>query len=134
MRTLLVLVDDPDLRKKLRRALGQYRLIEATNAEQALRLFIDNGSYVDLLLTDLAVGSAGLRVAMFLRSEMRNLPVVVIAGYPVKNWTARDTVDLHRLGQKSVAILNKPVQSTLLTKYVEELLEHRPPNPPRAPH
>jgi DNA-binding NtrC family response regulator len=134
MRTLLLLVDDRVIIKSLRSTLSQYRLIHATTAEQALRLFVDHGRYVDLFLTDIAVGSAGLRLAMFLRSEMRSLPVVVIAGDPTKNWTARDSVDLHRLGKSSVTILNRPVQPRVLVRSVEELLEHLPPNPPRAPH
>jgi DNA-binding response OmpR family regulator len=130
MRTLLLLVVDSALRKSLRRTLGQYNLIEASTAEQALRLFVDNGRYVDLLLIDVSVGSAGLRVAMFLRSEVRNLPVVVMAGYPVDNWSARDSVDLQRLGANST-VLNKPFQPTELAQLVQDLLQSRPPNPPR---
>jgi CheY-like chemotaxis protein len=130
MRTLLLLVSDSALLKSLRRTLDQYTLIEATTAEQALRLFVDNGRYVDLLLIDVSAGSAGLRVAMFLRSEIRNLPVVVMAGYPVDNWSARDSVDLQRLGANST-VLNKPFHPNALAKLVQDLVQTRPPNPPR---
>jgi DNA-binding response OmpR family regulator len=130
MRTLLLLVVDSALRKSLRRTLGEYNLIEASTAEQALRLFVDNGRYVDLLLIDVSVGSAGLRVAMFLRSEIRNLPVVVMAGYPVDNWSVRDSVDLRRLGTNST-VINKPFQPSELTQLVQDLLQSRAPNPPR---
>ena|SRR5437899_1419708 len=130
MRTLLLLVGDSDLLKSLRLTLGEYNLIEATTAEQALRLFVDNGRYIDLLLIDVSAGSAGLRVAMFLRSEIRNLPVVVMAGYPVDSWTVRDSVDLQRLGTNST-VISKPFQPDALAKLVQGLLQSRPPNPPR---
>jgi hypothetical protein len=50
MKTLVVLEDESDVMDFLRRMLPQYSLIEATTAQQALRLFIDHGRQVDLLI------------------------------------------------------------------------------------
>ena len=82
MKTLLVLEDNPALMMFLRLTLEPYDLIEASTAEQALRLFAERGRQVDLLIADLHLPkSSGIQVAMILRSEIPNLPVLR-RGYP----------------------------------------------------
>ncbi len=68
---LLVLEDNPSVMMLLRFILEQYSLIEASNAEEALRLFTDYGCQVDLLVADLLLPtSSGIQVALHLRSEV----------------------------------------------------------------
>ena len=65
-------------------------LIEAAAADEALRLFADRGHHVDLLVADVTLPiDSGLRVAFFLRSADRNLPVILTSGYPVSSWSVR---------------------------------------------
>ena len=133
MKTLLVLEDEPALMKFMRHALVQHNLLEASTAEQALHLFVKNGRHVDLLLADVTLPtSSGLRVAFFLRSEIPALPVILTSGYPVSSWNARDSVDLHRLGPKSVKFIQKPFQAQALSNLVHELLGTSPPGAERA--
>lgn len=128
MKTLLVLEDEPAVMKFMRHVLVQHNLLEAGTAEQALRLFVENGRRVDLLLADVTLPtSSGLRVAFFLRSELPTLPVILTSGYPVSSWSARDSVELHRLGPKSVKIIQKPFQAQILSSLVNELLGTSPP-------
>jgi two-component system cell cycle sensor histidine kinase/response regulator CckA len=117
----------------LRYALKQYDLIEATTADEALYLFGERRRHVDLLIADvtLPVGS-GLRVASALRSEIRNLPVILTSGYPLGSWSVRDTLDLQRLGAKSVAFLQKPFQAQELLRLVEKLLGASPAEDAKA--
>jgi CheY-like chemotaxis protein len=123
MKTILVLEDDSSLMMLLRRTLKEYHLLEATTAEEALQLFGKHDRHVDLLLTDVTLPtSSGLRVAYSLRSEIRNLPVILTSGYPVSVWSDRDSVDLERLGPNSVAILQKPFQTQALSKLVHAFL------------
>jgi CheY-like chemotaxis protein len=99
LKTILLLDDEPIVMSLLRTVLKQYTLIEATTAEQALRLFIGNGRQLDLLLTDLTLPIAsGLQVALLLRSEIPNLPVILISGYSVRNFSEGDYGDLEKLG------------------------------------
>jgi DNA-binding response OmpR family regulator len=124
---VLVLEDEPALMELLWHTLSQYDLIEATTADEALYLFGERRRYVDLLIVDvtLPVGS-GLRVASSLRSEIRNLPVILTSRYPVSSWSVRDTVDMQRLGSISVAFIQKPFQAQELLRLVEKLLGASP--------
>jgi CheY-like chemotaxis protein len=128
LKTLLVLEDDPSVMMVLRLMLEQYSIIEASSAEQALRLFTEHGRKIDLLVADVTLPtSSGIQVALLLRSEVPDLPVILTSGYPVIAWNDWDSADLERLGSNSVTILQKPFQSQELSNAVRELLA-----PPRA--
>jgi two-component system, cell cycle sensor histidine kinase and response regulator CckA len=123
MKTLLVVEDEPAVMKLLRCMLRQYSLIEATTAEEALLLFIDHDHRVDLLIADLTLPQlSGIQVALLLRSEIPDLPVILTSGYPLISWSHRDSADLKKLGSKSVAILEKPFDCTSLWGAVCELI------------
>jgi len=125
--TLLVLEDDPDVMEFLRHMLEQYSLIEASTAEQALRLFTDSGCNIDLLVADVTLPrSSGIQVALLLRTRIPTLPVILTSGYPVSVWSDRDSADLERLGSNSVAIRQKPFQSKALSDAVRELIGTAP--------
>jgi CheY-like chemotaxis protein len=125
--TLLVLEDNPSVMMFLRLMLEQYSLVEASTAEQALRLFTDHGRKIDLLVADVTLPtSSGIHVALLLRSEVPDLPVVLTSGYPVSAWNDLDSADLERLGSTSVAILQKPFQGKILSDAVRELIGTTP--------
>jgi DNA-binding response OmpR family regulator len=127
-KTILLLEDEPALMKLLKHALRSYNLIEATTADEALRLFAERGRQVDLLIADVTLPtSSGLRVAFFLRSEIHSLPVILTSGYPVSNWSANDTADLQRLGSRAVEIILKPFAPRSLLDLVDNLLGASPP-------
>jgi CheY-like chemotaxis protein len=121
-KSILVLEDNASVMMVLRLMLEPYSLIEASNAEQALRLFTDHGHKIDLLVADLTLPrSSGIQVALLLRKKIPTLPVILTSGYPVSGWSDRDSADLKRLGSRSVAILQKPFESQGLLKAVCEL-------------
>ena len=123
MKTLLVLEDEPDLMVLLRHILKQYRLVKAATAKHALRLFEDHDRRIDLLLADVTLPtSSGIQVALLLRSEIPNLPVILTSGYPASVWTERDAADLERLGSSSVAIIQKPFQAQVLPNTIREMI------------
>ena len=125
IKTVLVLEDNPALMMLLRLMLEPHSLLEASTAEQALRLFTDHRRSIDILVADVTLPkSSGIRVALNLRSEVPNLPVILTSGYPVGAWN-RDSADLEGLGSRSVAILEKPFQAQELSKAVWELLAPR---------
>jgi CheY-like chemotaxis protein len=122
MKTVLVLEDEPDVMEFLRAVLKQYTVIEATDAEQALRAFTRIRGRVDLFVSDVTLPkSSGIQVALILRSEIPDLPVLLTSGYPVSDWTGRDYTDLQRLGTTSMALLSKPFQIGDLLLKVGEL-------------
>jgi len=121
-------VHETSLMKLMRQMLKQYSLIEASTAEDALRLFIEHGRQVDILVSDVTLlKSSGIQVALLLRSEIPDLPVLLTSGYPVSDWTGRDYTDLQRLGSTSVALLSKPFQTHELLTTVRGLIGAVPP-------
>jgi CheY-like chemotaxis protein len=126
-KTILVLEDNASVMMVLRLMLEPYSLIEASNAEQALRLFTGHGCKIDLLVADLTLPrSSGIQVALLLRSKIPTLPVILTSGYPVSGWSDRDSDDLKRLGSRSVAILQKPFQAEALLDAVRDLIKTAP--------
>ncbi len=125
MKTLLVLDDELQLLKLLGSVLRrQYAVIESTTAEQALCLFAEHGSKIDLLVADVTLPtSSGIKVAALMRLLSPGLPVVLISGYPLGAWGERDGADLKSLGSNLVAIIQKPFQSRALLNAVRELTE-----------
>jgi CheY-like chemotaxis protein len=127
MKTILVLEDDPSVMKLLCHLLKQYSLIEATGAEQALRLFLEHDRRIDLLVADVTLPkSSGIKVALILRSEVRRLPVILTSGYPVNGWNTMDSADLSRLGTSWLAVLQKPFEAEELLNTVREFAESKP--------
>jgi len=129
MQTLLLLEDEAALTKLLRHVLKQYTIIEASSAEQALRLFLDSDRRIDLLLADVTLPtSSGIQVALLLRAEIPDLPIILTSGYAVGDWCARDCGDLERLGSNLVAFIQKPFPPEQLSRAIHEMIG--PPRPP----
>ncbi|MFD0914826.1 response regulator [Pseudahrensia aquimaris] len=77
---ILVIDDDEKVRKVLRRALevDGYRIIEASNAEEALLVLAENE--VDLVTLDLQLGAEnGLDIAARIR-EKSDVPIIMVTG------------------------------------------------------
>ena len=124
MKTVLVLEDESSLLKLRQHMPKQFSLIEATTAEQALLLFIGHGRQVDLLVADLTLPeSSGIQVALLLRAEIPDLPVILTSRSPVSDWTGRDYTDLQRLGSTSVALLSRPFQAEVVSDEIRKLIE-----------
>ncbi|WP_406856142.1 PAS domain-containing protein [Alsobacter sp. KACC 23698] len=113
-RGVAMLVDDEDL---VRMSTADmlidfgYDVIEASSAEEALKL-VRGGAKADLLVTDhLMPGMSGAELAHELRSTMPNLPVLVVSGYAEADGMPSD---LQRL--------TKPFRNTELAESLDRLL------------
>ncbi|MBL9129080.1 MAG: PAS domain S-box protein, partial [Verrucomicrobiales bacterium] len=83
--TILVVEDETSLRHgivRTLRALG-YRVYEAENGQQAMRLWEKHGREVDLLLTDMVMpeGITGLELGEQLRNHKPSLRMILSTGY-----------------------------------------------------
>jgi CheY-like chemotaxis protein len=110
MATLLVLEDEPSDIVILREILKPDILVEASSAEQALQLFIEHDRKVDLLIADVTLPtSSGIQVALLLRSEIPDLPVILACDEQLSAWDDQHLAELNRLGAHMVAVLEKPL-------------------------
>jgi len=93
-----------------------YAVVEATSAEEALKL-LDGGLTPDLLVTDhLMPGMSGTELAQALRRSQPDVPVLVISGYAEIDGIA---ADLPRL--------SKPFRSSDLVAILSTLTAPRDP-------
>ena len=82
--TILLVEDEPAVRQLFSHALSRagYRVYEARNGQEALKLFEQHGESVDLLLTDMRMPfMGGAELARQLRSRRRTLKLLCISGY-----------------------------------------------------
>lgn len=82
--TILLVEDEPAVRQLFSVALSRagYKVHEARNGQEALKVFDQHGDSVDLLLTDMRMPfMGGGELARQLRSRRRTLKLLCISGY-----------------------------------------------------
>ena len=83
--TILLVEDEPAIRQLFVVALTRagYRVYEARNGQDAIRMFDQHGDAIDLLLTDMRRPyMGGAELAVHLRGRRRTLKLICISGYP----------------------------------------------------
>ena len=82
--TILLVEDEPAVRQLFMLALTRagYRVFEARNGQEALKMFDQHGDSIDLLLTDLRMPyMGGAELAQHLRARRKSLKLIAISGY-----------------------------------------------------
>ncbi len=124
--TVLLVEDEDFVRGVTREVLEMvhYRVLEACNGEVALQVFQDNGSKVELLLTDVVMpGMNGRDLAERLKALAPDLKVLYMSGY------TENAVLRHGLEKDCAAYLQKPFALEALITKVHEVL-HAATTPP----
>jgi CheY-like chemotaxis protein len=83
--TILLVEDEPAVRQLFAQALirAGYRVYEARNGQEAVKVFDHHGDGIDLLLTDMRMPyMGGAELAQHLRARRRTLKLICISGYP----------------------------------------------------
>jgi two-component system cell cycle sensor histidine kinase/response regulator CckA len=83
--TILLVEDEPAVRQLFAQALVRagYRVHEARNGQEAMKLFDQYGDTIDLLLTDLRMPyMGGAELAQQLRAKRKTLKLICVSGYP----------------------------------------------------
>jgi CheY-like chemotaxis protein len=118
--TVLAVEDNDAVRHYARAALEDlgYRVVEARNADEALRL-IEAGTHVDLLFTDVVLGSGlnGRELASKITQQLAGLPVLFTTGY------TRNAIVHHGRLDPGVHLLDKPYTQQDLGRKIRELLD-----------
>jgi PAS domain S-box-containing protein len=124
--TILAVEDEPGLLKLVGVVLRQcgYRVLEARDGVEALRLWEETDKRPDLLLTDMVMprGISGLELIKRLRHSQPSLKAILSTGY---------SLALIRNGAQSppgVRILTKPYPPADLAAAVREVLDEKEPS------
>jgi two-component system cell cycle sensor histidine kinase/response regulator CckA len=83
--TILLVEDEPAVRQLFAQALTRagYRVYEARNGQEAVKVFDQHGDTIDLLLTDMRMPyMGGGELATHLRAKNTALKLICISGYP----------------------------------------------------
>ena len=117
--TILVVDDEASIRKLVRDTLEPlgYKILEATNGEEALAYYRENRDTIDLLLTDVVMPKmTGKKLAELLLQEYPGLKILYMSGYT-------DNVIAHKgILDRGIHFLNKPLVPSILTKKIREVL------------
>jgi CheY-like chemotaxis protein len=117
--TILVVEDQADVRSFACRSLQTfgYRVLEASGADDALRIASRDGDSIDLLLTDVVMpGMNGVELSKKLRTQYPRMKVIYASGYA-------DSVMLrHGVTDTGAAFIPKPYGPAVLAKKIREVL------------
>ena len=115
LETILLVEDEPAVRQLFAHALTRagYRVYEARNGEEAIKVFDQHGDTIDMLLTDMRMPyMGGAELAHHLRGRRRTLKLLCISGYP-------GSLD----AELAADFLAKPFSRDDLLKKVREVLD-----------
>jgi two-component system cell cycle sensor histidine kinase/response regulator CckA len=117
--TVLLAEDEQDVREVAREFLesGGYKVLEASNAADALRLVGEHKGAIDLLVTDMVMpGMTGQELAARLQQQRSDLCVVYMSGYSEHAAAEAAQADA------SVRLLTKPFSRAAILRAVREVL------------
>jgi CheY-like chemotaxis protein len=118
--TLLLVEDEATVRASVRRLLEWhgYRVLEAGNGREALRIYEENPAAIDLVLTDLVMPEmGGHELIELLRAQNPTLRVVFMAGYTEKNVANNGSMP------PGTGFVEKPFTVDTLMRRVREVLD-----------
>ena len=113
--TILLVEDEPAVRQLFATALTRagYKVIEARNGEEAVKLFDQQADAIDLLLTDMRMPyMGGADLAKELRTRKSDLRLICISGYPGSGGT-----------EVSTDFLAKPFSRDEMLRKVRDVLD-----------
>jgi len=118
--TILVVEDEDAIRRSTKRVLDKcgYTTVAARDGEEALEIFAQHGSKIDLIITDLVMPKLGGRQLYdALRQEGNDVKFILTSGY-----TAEEVYESAAF-EPVVPFLNKPWSLTELAQCVRDVLD-----------
>ena len=117
---ILLVDDEPQVRESVKRLLvGQgYTVVEASHANDAIRIYDAAPSEIDVVLTDVTMpGLSGYDLAEQLRARAPDLPIVFMSGY------AETPMGTGALAGYKTGYIQKPFQVEILVERLREVLK-----------
>ena len=123
--TILLVEDEAQVRKLIRAVLSGagYRVLDAADPLEALRLSEHEKGDIDLLVTDVVMPTMnGRELAELLKRTREHTKVLYLSGY------TDDAIAHHGVLDPGIALLQKPVTPDALLNHVREVLDSTPPS------
>jgi signal transduction histidine kinase/CheY-like chemotaxis protein len=119
--TILIVEDEEILREMARDILKDcgYHLLEASTGREALELWRERASDIDLLLTDMVMpeGISGVDLAERLLADRPDLKIIFTSGY------TSSEINAEMLARSQARFLQKPYSHTTLARTVRDCLD-----------
>ena len=120
--TILIVEDEPDLRKMIKRILSGngYNVLEAIDGENALEVIQTRGiDEIELLVADVIMPRMGGKTLTDRLNELQyNLKVIYISGY------TNDAISTQGILTEGVNFLHKPFTPSQLLLKIREVLDN----------
>src|SRR5262249_9140592 len=121
--TILLAEDEQDVREVAREFLesGGYRVLEARDGADAVRLMSAYKGTIDLLITDMVMpGMSGQELAGRLQHQHPDLCVIFMSGYSEHAAAEAAQTD------GTIRLLTKPFSRSALLRTIRDVLNHAP--------
>lgn len=131
METILLVDDEADVLATAREMLERhgYEILDALNAEEAVRVAAAHPGPIDLLLTDVVMpGTNGQDLALLLGLQRPDLKVLYMSSFAIIKGQ-RQFAEVENGLELGVPIILKPFDSERLVEKVREVLSTKPPSP-----
>ncbi len=119
-RTVLVVDDDPRIRKLVERILTKagYAVLVAQNSEEALSICDSRAGQIGLLLTDFDMpGMSGIELSQRFVQKVTRAPVVLMSGHPLEHLGLGDSQEA------AFHFLSKPFVAAELVELIDDVLK-----------
>lgn len=117
--TVLLVEDERAVRNTTQRILERagYRVVSASDGEEAWRLLEEHPDAYDVLVTDLIMPRlSGAELVRRVRARQPDFPIVVTSAHPSRDW------DAHEIRAESVAVLRKPFAAATLVETLRTIV------------
>ena len=131
METILLVDDEADILAVAREVLEEqgYEILDALNAEEAVRVAAAHSGPIDLLLTDVIMpGATGQDLALLLGLQRPDLRVLYMSSFAIIKGQ-RQFAEVENGLEPGAPIILKPFTSERLVEKVQEVLAAKPPSP-----
>ena len=129
MQTILVVDDDAQVLAIVGKMLPGYRILNALNAEEAVRVAMDHVGPIHLLLTDVLMpGANGRELAQQLGLRRPEMKVLYMTAFMLVKGQQQFSAAASS-GEPDAPIILKPFTSERLTEKVREVLTTKPRSP-----
>jgi YesN/AraC family two-component response regulator len=119
LHTILIVDDDPHFRDELRDYLDEYRIIEASNGEEALNL-LSRPNEIEMVVLDVMMpGLRGTEVLKRMKKMAPDLGIIILTGYSSKD------IAIEALKGHADDYIEKPLQIHKLKQTIERFLESK---------